>query len=937
MASASDVGTYASLGYAASGITYTAETATLFVPWLTVITFAFDILELAGVMPNPITLLISLFIGRPREEASLQQAHRLLTARNPAARLLGMQIERMVNEWGIVTSEGGPGRAILNAATEQFAGNLVAQGVDLTRARHILTQAFSRDAQSGLPLEPELQAPLDPQLGFNAPSDVSNAFMAQYTKAVSSGLTIDKALNNAEQWLFKHEGLSRLFKLQIGKFIPTDPPQPKVIPGRGGTCPDGYTLDPVTEFCLLNPTTGPGGPPPPPLPPGGQPDPYGDEITNDLCAQMGANTQALINALGCLSQPAPVDPACCTNLVDAISNVVTSLGSIASALANIGGGTPVDLSGVVGALDHLVAAVGKLPAAAPIDLSGITDQLARIATSLETEGPTDIKPLVDAINNFAKIMDVKPATADALVAGGFIDAEVAQAIPRADLGDWLTATLGTHTSEMIRGFIIGAIGYDIKTKATLLPGAGNITKLITSAAGTYLKATDRTLEPVITPILNLIKAQIAPATTPPVGSAGIPIDTAVQSAVSVEFSAMLAAAVLSYLGWDIAEPATRIMEIVAAGIGYEELKDVQIGPLVRHGIHQVAEMNAKKLFQQELPGNGEVMNWVARGLLDPARADELEALNGLHFSLRGPAQAAHYHGLQPRQLIRAFESGLFTSGDIADELTFNGMRPASQKRMLLLAPWLATNSERNQLRGTLEKAYVEGLLADADLHQQLDQMEQNVDRQALILQRVQIEQRILFAKELESAYRQEFIAQITAADQYRSKLAGIGLTDAWINVRLALDEAHLTAVLKRSADAAERALIRATVAEERKAAMKNFTTGHIGLPALVAALVLTGLTPTQAAAWADLAALEKGGGLRWIYGLQRPPDQAALLKSRVAALSDQRKRLQISDAQLVAALTALGIPASYVNSIRAGVDAMVTPKAAAVTIPVETA
>ena len=149
-------------------------------------------------------------------------------------------------------------------------------------------------------------------------------------------------------------------------------------------------------------------------------------------------------------------------------------------------------------------------------------------------------------------------------------------------------------------------------------------------------------------------------------------------------------------------------------------------------------------------------------------------------------------------------------------------------------------------------------------------------------------------------------------------------------------EARANARINSKTIAAAAALARETATKERAAAVANFVDGNIDAAALLAALLLTGLTPTQAAAWVDLAILRKGGGLRWIYGLQLPASQAAVLRGRVAALTDQRKRLQITDADYVSQLTALGIGPRYVNWLDAAADAMISPKTSAFAIPVET-
>ena len=66
------------------------------------------------------------------------------------------------------------------------------------------------------------------------------------------------------------------------------------------------------------------------------------------------------------------------------------------------------------------------------------------------------------------------------------------------------------------------------------------------------------------------------------------------------------------------------------------------------------------------------------------------------------------------------------------------------------------------------------------------------------------------------------------------------------------------------------------------------------------------------------------------------PDQATLLRARVTALTDQRKRLQITEAQYVSQLQALGIGDRYVNALDAAAEAMISPKTSAFAIPVKT-
>ena len=195
---------------------------------------------------------------------------------------------------------------------------------------------------------------------------------------------------------------------------------------------------------------------------------------------------------------------------------------------------------------------------------------------------------------------------------------------------------------------------------------------------------------------------------------------------------------------------------------------------------------------------------------------------------------------------------------------------------------------------------------------------------------------IAITKDLEAEYSTLFQAGLIDDLTLHDNLTGIGLQTDVANAVAAKAEARANATLQRRTIADARALARATAAEERRAAVKGFTTGTIGEAALLAALVATGLTPVQAAAWTELAALTKGGNLRWIYGLQLAPAEATLLRERVAALTDQRKRLHITDPEYHDALAALKIPDNWINAMRAAADAMITPAKSAFAIPVQT-
>jgi hypothetical protein len=256
--------------------------------------------------------------------------------------------------------------------------------------------------------------------------------------------------------------------------------------------------------------------------------------------------------------------------------------------------------------------------------------------------------------------------------------------------------------------------------------------------------------------------------------------------------------------------------------------------------------------------------------------------------------------------------------------------------MQLAAPYLASETYRAALRSALEAAYTAGLLSDSDLTNALDSAEHTVDRDQLMLTAAKWKKLIVITKDLENEYSTLYIGGLITDAELHSNLTAIGLQDDVAAAVAAKAEARANANLQRTTIAEARALTRVTETEARRAAVKRYTTGGSTAAELTAELVATGLTTIQTAAWLELATLTKGGNLRWLYGRQLSPGDATLLRQRVAALTDQRKRLQITDPQYHDQLAALGIADPWINALRATADAMITPKTSAFEIPVQT-
>jgi len=444
------------------------------------------------------------------------------------------------------------------------------------------------------------------------------------------------------------------------------------------------------------------------------------------------------------------------------------------------------------------------------------------------------------------------------------------------------------------------------------------------------------LYPEIKGIINGITKQLQPAGLPDIGDVKVDPDLLLAKTLSPLLIVNAVALIVDYFGWEISETLKQYTEWISEFVGLQEVRELKVGQMMRYGPMREAELRAKGTYRQEMVGLSSMAGWVSRGLYDEARFQGLAPLTGVPPEQVNPTLRAAYHGLGARRMMQLINTGLFSNAEIQDELTFSGIRPLSQQRMLTAAPFLATQPQRHALMSTLEKAYTAGLLDDFGLTDNIDSAQHNTDRDNLILQKVKWDVLIEETKGLTSEYATLFLGSVIDDPTYRSYLSGIGLEPWKVNLEASKAEARASATLQRKTIAQAAALQRATAAEERKAAMRNFTDGNINEAALAIALVATGLTATQAAAWVDLAVLQKAGGLRWQYGLQLSPAQARLLAARVSALTDQRKRQQITDAQYVSALGSLNIPTEYINALQAAADALLTPKKSAFPIPVQT-
>lgn len=685
-------------------------------------------------------------------------------------------------------------------------------------------------------------------------------------------------------------------------------------------------------------TPPPGPAPAPEFNPCENPDPSTDEIL-DLCSATQKSIAALSDSIAAITttQSGGADENCCKEVVAAIAAVTAQLTTIAQALAF----PPqekekTDFAPIVEALHELAARVPNYAPLIEVCCKALNTSLAELAGAIAKKPPTDVSGIVAQLKTIAEQGDVDQFIFTALQQQGFItnqDAQVLQGIKWADAVSYLTHTAAWRTLEKK----LHAVKADADAATSWLDSKIKpATNWAVGALESGFTTERNALQDVISPILDAIKSSLRPGGPVDIGNIGVDPDKVLADAAAVLLNTEIVGLLVSLIAEGAGETIEKIGEVVGGLLGFEELREVQLGPLVRYGIARVAEMQARALYRQEIPAPATAGHLVARGLLPKDAYDALSIYGGQPKLLDAPVLAGQYMGISAFILIRLIETGIYTSDDLRDELTFSGMRPRSQHRLLAGADYLATASYRSKLEGAIETAYKTGWLSETELTERIDSAEHNYDRDSLIREYGRLEKLMANGKDIIDEYMELYLAGLINDETYRGYLSGLGLQADTVDAIAGKAEARANATLRRKELAAAARLEKATTAIERRTAIQNYLEGNINLEALTATLIATGLTPIQAAAWADLQELRKGGSLRWLYGMQLPAAQANVLRARISALTDQRKRLLITQKDYTDALTQLGLNETWVNALDAKAEAMLTPKTSAFPVTVQT-
>jgi len=596
-----------------------------------------DVLEWLGVIPDPIQLLMSLFTGRPRDQATSQVVQFLGTKQNAAARLYGIQLGRLLSDDNIVLSSSSPAdQKLLSQAYRGFVGSLQAQGLTLARARTVADLAISPTAQAGDANLAILKQAAPSNFSIVGPASIAETYSDAISQGTTQGLTGDKLQTYAFRYTLAHAKLSDLLKTQIIPAPPlsypmanpppnwpqndptgttTNPPPSTtqckpgytlgpdnltcwiddVIPGANQTCPPNYTYNTSLNLCIYTPPapppqpgsgTSPGGGStpgspgtiPPPTAPTGPTDELGD-----CCYQTATYLYYVATALQSLATQGGSgqggNAQCCQNVVNALTLIGNAIQAIPAAIPAPSTGAPVDLTAVQNALTALGGNLAQIDADLVTQGEALSAAITNIGNAIANAPPTDVSGIVTQLADMVAGDDIPQSVIDYLASNGYLSPSDAQIISGAPWPRVILVAIRTWAWNAIL-WLANWVGITWTGSTWSLNGKGEaMSAIISNFVSSILTAGSAPLLPEITGLIDGVSATLKPTGAVSLGNIGVNPDLLLGKTLAPALLLNLAAGILSYLGWELSESLEKYVDWASALTGLEELKDVLIGSL----------------------------------------------------------------------------------------------------------------------------------------------------------------------------------------------------------------------------------------------------------------------------------------------------------------------------------------------------------------------
>ncbi len=891
--------------------------------------------EVIDIVYEIVEALIAAFSGRPRSQATLTTAKRLMKVNNGAGRLLGHVISRTFTDANVVlsTSSKQEWDEYWKPAREQFHQNLMNLGQTAAQAEHVIDRIWQSGFGDGsTPIPEELKQPIPPADSVWGDPQIQADYQERYQKAIQAGHTDTEAKGIALRWILQHATLKQLHTIRVcpqqGECLGITPsPQPK--------CPPGSHWNPITEQCE------PDQPPPPipPILPGPQ-----DELTQSL-GVIEDNLKTLKQMIGSGGQqgpgPQPTDQ-CCQQVVAAIGQVVSALTEIATQVTAIATAPPGTAPGatVPQPLEidwaPLLAAVPNL-VNATMSYQPLMQQLIDAVSSLKPPGENpDLNRIADALGSWAENSTwTKPIFED-LIAKGVLPEQwyaqmpdapwwweaikigftvIGELVPVFEVGSIAFALFTTPGQEAVKWFLRNVVGGSQGVIAELLT---SLAPLLATLAETVTSTVDQHGNAVLTPFTaplekwfdSMVRSFSATLETAGESTTGNAIDTAAQAikqAASFGIGSALVTALFETILPEKLNALNSMGPLLAGLAGFEVVSKAILEPLYRHGFGVSADYYYKGKFKPELPKESDAVMWHSRRKLTPAQLKEVFDVSGLKEKYEKPYIETAYRPLSPFILARGMTAGVITPTTLRETMEFVGLRDNDIDNMLKAFGALAIRPFVQAAITAAATAYERGDITTSDWESTLshaplpDEAKTWLDLEVHYRKLEQILE--IFRKQVDFDYQ---YGEIGDADYVPTlTTAGIDISDAQARYAAAYARVHgREAVKEARAEEIQQKLLQRTAIQ---AAMAQFLDGIYDVPAFEAALYGAGVSLPMVGFWTAIAQARRRGRLRYVYGKWLQVSAAADLRLRVSAVAEQVVKKILSPEKALAELRGYGI------------------------------
>lgn len=323
--------------------------------------------------------------------------------------------------------------------------------------------------------------------------------------------------------------------------------------------------------------------------------------------------------------------------------------------------------------------------------------------------------------------------------------------------------------------------------------------------------------------------------------------------------------------------------------GFEEVTRAALRPLFQAGIGTPSMYDANSKFRSALPGVAQAMTWWSRRLLSDADAKHVAECHGFSDSWDTTMFKAAYRPVSPRALATMMQDQPLDRAKMRQILEDNGMSPDHVSFMLDEFEYSSTKNVRQSYVNEALAAYQHGVMPDQELDQILNSLGWSDDAKKFVHERAALARRVILAQKVEQQIVPLVAQGLITPQQGTAQMEAAGIQQWYtdLEITLATTKAELHAA-KLEAAAEEKARL-ATLRNLTAAAVAEYQAGRIPLTALSAELTVLGLQPSQVASITAVQEAHTHGRTKLVYGQVLGPEDAAVLKERVAAIEQQFK------------------------------------------------